>query len=516
MIELQHVTKFYPIDTGLRYILRDVSLVIPSRTNMAVIGPNGAGKSTFLRLVGGAEGANKGTIISDSEVSWPLGLTSGFQGSLTGRQNVLFVCRINGLDMSQSRDVIGQIIDFAELGEYFDMPVNTYSSGMRARLSFGLSMSFDFDVYLIDELTSVGDTIFREKAKAAFEKIRKRASLIYASHNLGSIRQSCQTALFLREGLADFYPNIEDGIEAYTQYIKEHRNHGMTKEGRALRLKKRIDENGNEVVEDDDEGYEYDDEKTARKAAKKADKKAAKQAAKEAEANSEEKAAEKAAKQAEKKAAKAAEKKAAKASDPAAEEKAAEKAAKQIAKQAEKKAAKQTATQTDVETHAPADMEAVKPIDGNADEIKTNTTDPMNANNTDETTAKADAEKAARNAAKKAAKREARRAAKNAAAAVPGAVAGAPAVDAEKAARRAARKAARAAAGTAAGVTDEQAARKAARKAARQAAKNAGGDAAGDLAGKAAKRAAKKAARKAAELAAGTAAPEPPSQTHTH
>ena len=468
MIELQHVTKFYPIDTGLRYILRDVSLVIPSRTNMAVIGPNGAGKSTFLRLVGGAEGANKGTIISDSEVSWPLGLTSGFQGSLTGRQNVLFVCRINGLDMSQSRDVIGQIIDFAELGEYFDMPVNTYSSGMRARLSFGLSMSFAFDVYLIDELTSVGDTIFREKAKAAFEKIRKRASLIYASHNLSSIRQSCQTALFLREGLADFYPNIEDCIAAYTEYIKEHRNHGTTKESRALRLKKRIDENGNEVVEDDDEGYEYDDEKTARRAARKA----------------------------------------------------AKQAAKLSAKQAEKKAAKQTATLTGEAPPEPAELESVKPLDGKADEIHPHTPDSMNANPMDETTAKAAAEKAtrkaARKAAKKAAKREARRAVKNAAAAVPGAVAEAPAEDAEKAARRAARRAAREAAGTAAGGTEAQVAKKAARKAARQAAKNPGADTAADLAGKAAKRTARKAARKAAELAAGTTAPEPPSQTHTH
>lgn len=226
MIELRNVTKAYPVKNSLRYVLRDVSVVIPERANVAVLGPNGAGKSTFLRLVGGAEAADSGTIISNSEISWPLGLTTGFQGSLTGRQNVLFVCRINGLNPSQCKDVMEQVTDFAEIGEYFDMPVNTYSSGMRGRLSFGLSMAFDFDVYLIDELTSVGDAIFREKAKAAFENIRKRGSLIYVSHNLPSLRESCQTALFLRDGKADFYQDIDEGIAAYTEYIREHRNHG--------------------------------------------------------------------------------------------------------------------------------------------------------------------------------------------------------------------------------------------------------------------------------------------------
>jgi len=224
MIELKNVSKAYPVNDGMRHVLRDVSLIIPDRTNIAVLGPNGAGKSTFLRLIGGAEDADSGTIITDSEISWPLGLNSGFQGSLTGRQNVLFVCQINGLTPYAIRHVTNQVIAFAEIGEYFDMPVNTYSSGMRARLSFGLSMSFKFDIYLIDELTSVGDIIFREKAQAAFNKIRKRASLIFVSHNLATLRQSCDSALFLRDGLADFYPDINDGIAAYKQYIRAHRN----------------------------------------------------------------------------------------------------------------------------------------------------------------------------------------------------------------------------------------------------------------------------------------------------
>jgi len=221
MIEFRNLTKFYPAKNGRRYILRDVSLVIPGHKNIAVLGPNGAGKSTMLRLIGGAESANSGQIITDANISWPLGLTSGFQGSLTGRKNVQFVCNVNGLSRFQTRQVIQHVIDFAEIGDYFDMPVSTYSSGMRARLNFGLSTAFDFDVYLIDELTSVGDSLFRDKARAAFEKIRRRASLVFVSHNVETLRESCDSALFLREGKADYFEDIEQGIDAYQEYILE-------------------------------------------------------------------------------------------------------------------------------------------------------------------------------------------------------------------------------------------------------------------------------------------------------
>lgn len=234
MIELRNVSKSYPVQDGIRQVLRDVSLVIPDRTNVAVLGPNGAGKSTFLRIIGGAEQADSGSIITDSDISWPLGLNSGFQGSLSGRQNVLFVCQINGLDPDTIRQVTAQVVAFAEIGEYFDMPVSTYSSGMRARLSFGLSMSFKFDIYLIDELTSVGDVLFREKAKAAFQSIRERASLIFVSHNLSTLRKSCDSALFLRDGLADFYPDIDDGLNAYKQYI------GSNREDKGLRRAEKL------------------------------------------------------------------------------------------------------------------------------------------------------------------------------------------------------------------------------------------------------------------------------------
>jgi capsular polysaccharide transport system ATP-binding protein len=223
MIELLNVSKYYPVKAGVKHILKDVSLTIPDSTNLAVLGPNGAGKSTLLRLIGGAEAPNKGRIRSNRSISWPLGIGSGFQSSLTGLQNVLFVCRINGLTPDQTRQVIEEVMEFTELGDYFNLPVKSYSSGMRARLSFGLSMAFLFDVYLIDELTSVGDAIFRAKAKQAFSNLRHRASIIFVSHNLQTLRESCDSALFLHDGTAAFFPNIEDGIGAYQEYIRSDR-----------------------------------------------------------------------------------------------------------------------------------------------------------------------------------------------------------------------------------------------------------------------------------------------------
>ncbi len=263
MIELRNLTKYYPVKSGVRDILRDVSLVIPTGANLAVLGPNGAGKSTILRLIGGAEAPNSGRILSDQSISWPLGINSGFQGTLTGRQNVLFACRVNGLNREQIQTVIDEVVDFAELGEYFELPIKTYSSGMRARLSFGLSMAFTFDVYLIDELTSVGDAIFRSKAKQAFKDMRDRASIIFVSHNLQTLRESCDSALFLRDGTATFFDAIDDGIEAYQDYIRSDRDK-HTKElkeikrvrkakRRQRRRERRLGANSAEGADTDDE-----------------------------------------------------------------------------------------------------------------------------------------------------------------------------------------------------------------------------------------------------------------------
>jgi len=222
MIRLKNVTKYYPMEAGKKhYVIKDVTLDIPPGKSLGVLGPNGAGKSTLLRLIGGAEAPNSGKIITEGNISWPLGLGVGFQGSLSGRQNVLFVCQINGLSSAETKEVIEGVQDFSELGKFFDMPVKTYSSGMRARLGFGLSINFDFDYYLIDELTSVGDAIFRKKAAKAFEEIKERATLVFVAHNMDVLKKSCESALFLRDGSASYHEDIQDGLKLYQAYIDE-------------------------------------------------------------------------------------------------------------------------------------------------------------------------------------------------------------------------------------------------------------------------------------------------------
>ncbi|MFN3976960.1 MAG: ABC transporter ATP-binding protein, partial [Aquificaceae bacterium] len=149
MIEIRNLTKSYKTKYGRHYVYKDVNAVFPEGKNVGIIGPNGAGKSTLLRLIARIEYPDKGEIITNKSISWPVAFAGGFQGSLTGRQITSFVCRIYG-EEKNIRDKIEFVKDFTELGKYFDMPVKTYSTGMRARLAFALSMAFDFDYYIID------------------------------------------------------------------------------------------------------------------------------------------------------------------------------------------------------------------------------------------------------------------------------------------------------------------------------------------------------------------------------
>ncbi|MCU0977303.1 MAG: ABC transporter ATP-binding protein [Steroidobacteraceae bacterium] len=221
MIALDRVTKWYPTRGGRRYILRDVSMTLPRDRNIAILGRNGAGKSTFMRLVGGIEYPNSGTISTDLRVSWPMGLTGGFQGSLTGRQNSAFVCRIFSTDRREIAERVAYVWDFSELGEYFDMPLKTYSSGMRSRLAFALSMAFEFEVYLIDEITSVGDQAFREKSAAALEERRGRASVILVSHSMPMLRHLCDMGILLENGEVSAFDTVDEAIARYQTLLRE-------------------------------------------------------------------------------------------------------------------------------------------------------------------------------------------------------------------------------------------------------------------------------------------------------
>ncbi len=214
MIQINNLSKRYHNHHGSDWVLRDINLKIPHGVSVGLIGRNGAGKSTLLRLIGGMDSPDKGEIIRDCRVSWPIGLTGGFQGSMTGRQNVKFVARIHGGDNNLAQ-TIARVEDFAEIGAAFDEPVKTYSSGMRARLAFGLSLAFDFDVYLSDEATAVGDQIFRKKATDAFKQRVGQSSLIIVSHAEGILKELCQAGIWLRDGQAIWYDDIHEALHAY-------------------------------------------------------------------------------------------------------------------------------------------------------------------------------------------------------------------------------------------------------------------------------------------------------------
>jgi capsular polysaccharide transport system ATP-binding protein len=215
MIELRNVTKSYRTNLGRQYVFRNISFTIPSGRNIALIGRNGAGKSTLMRLLGGLDTPDSGKVVSNDSISWPVGLSGGFQGSLTGRQNVKFICRVYGAEGDLMREKVSFVEQFAEIGKYFDHPVKTYSSGMRARVAFGLSLAFDFDYYLVDEAMSVGDAHFKAKATAAFKDRIDSARIILVTHGMTQVRKLCDYVMLVDNGKIIPYENVEEGIEAY-------------------------------------------------------------------------------------------------------------------------------------------------------------------------------------------------------------------------------------------------------------------------------------------------------------
>ncbi|TZG09484.1 MULTISPECIES: ABC transporter ATP-binding protein [Comamonas] len=223
MIIVNDVHKRYQTPHGAgRWILKGVNFTIPSNVSVGLIGRNGAGKSTLLNLIGGVDTPTRGTVERRCRVSWPMGYGGGLQGSLTGRQNAKFVCRLHGFDSLQAMtEKIAYIQDFAELGSSFDEPVRTYSSGMKSRLQFGLSLAFDFDVYISDEATSAGDASFRQKAADAFKRIADRSGLIMVAHGDGTLRQFCQAGIWLNDGQAYWFDDIEDALRNYKDSISK-------------------------------------------------------------------------------------------------------------------------------------------------------------------------------------------------------------------------------------------------------------------------------------------------------
>lgn len=215
MITVQNVFKRYKTPHGVgKWVLKGVNLTLPPKVSVGLIGANGAGKSTLLRIIGGVDQPSKGQVERNCKVSWPMGYGGGLESTLTGRQNAKFVCRIHGHE-DDLPDRLKFIKSFAGIGEAFEEPVNTYSSGMRSRLQFAMSMAFDFDVYISDEVTSAGDAAFRQKASDAFKNMADKASVIMVSHSEGTLKQFCEAGVLLHQGQAQWFDDIDMALKAY-------------------------------------------------------------------------------------------------------------------------------------------------------------------------------------------------------------------------------------------------------------------------------------------------------------
>jgi len=218
MIEVRNLTKSFFYQGKKTTIFRDLSFRIETGESIAILGANGAGKSTLLRILGGIDLPDSGSISTDSSISWPVGLVGGFQGSLTGRENVTFVSRIYA-EKAQIADKVRYVEEFAELGVYFDRPFKTYSSGMRSRVTFGLSMAFDFDVYLIDEVTAAGDQRFREKSKRLLMQRRQNADFLMVDHNLWGLKLHCNRAFILEGGRLEVFHDLDEAVALHTERL---------------------------------------------------------------------------------------------------------------------------------------------------------------------------------------------------------------------------------------------------------------------------------------------------------
>ena len=212
ILTFDKVSKYYDSKYGRNTIMQDVSFTIGKGVNFGVLGMNGAGKSSTLKMIAGSELPNKGKIRRHAKFSWPLGFSGSFNLGLSGEENLRFACRVYNTPIKETLDYV---YDFTELGEKLKHPIKTYSSGMRQKLAYGLSMAIDFDVYLIDETLAVGDANFRKKCNAVFEEKAQKSNLIIVSHEIETIRQYSDKILLIHKGNASIYDDVEHAISIY-------------------------------------------------------------------------------------------------------------------------------------------------------------------------------------------------------------------------------------------------------------------------------------------------------------
>lgn len=217
MIDLIDLSKTHSIHGERKVVADRITARFESGESVALLGRNGAGKSSLLRMIAGTMEPDAGEVASDGTISWPVGFAGSFHGELTGAQNIRFIARVYGIDTDE---LVEFVAEFAEIGPHFDLPVRSYSAGMRARLAFGLSMGIRFDTYLVDENTAVGDAAFREKSKRYFTDRMQSGSAIVVSHSMGLLREICTSGCVLEDGQLYAHATLEDAIAHHQENMK--------------------------------------------------------------------------------------------------------------------------------------------------------------------------------------------------------------------------------------------------------------------------------------------------------
>ena len=209
MIRFENLTKSFWLKGEQKIVIDNLNLTLPTGRSLALLGRNGAGKSTLLKIIAGTMRPDYGRVVSDGSMSWPVGLGASFHGDLSGAENVRFIARIYGVDTDE---LVAFVEDFAELGKFFHMPMRSYSSGMRSRLTFGASMGIKFDTYLVDEVTAVGDRTFKLKSREIFAARMEDSSAIMVNHSMNQIRKFCDAGIVLEMGKMQYFEDLEEAI----------------------------------------------------------------------------------------------------------------------------------------------------------------------------------------------------------------------------------------------------------------------------------------------------------------
>lgn len=217
MIILRNLTKVYRLQGRRKVVADNMNATFPSRVTVGLLGRNGAGKSTLLQMIAGTTDPTSGEILTDGNISFPVGFAGSFHPDMTGAQNTRFVARIYGVS---TEALIDYVEEFAELGAHFYLPLRSYSSGMKSRLAFGVSMGLSFDTYLIDEITAVGDASFKRKSRAVFEDRMQHAGAVFVSHSIGMVREICDAGAVLENGILRYYEDVGEAIERHAYNMR--------------------------------------------------------------------------------------------------------------------------------------------------------------------------------------------------------------------------------------------------------------------------------------------------------